>query len=306
MQTRGLRTRLPRPSSPRKTGVRGRLNRRRAFGESIWNEKKQGTSWPTAVFWTGRFSRTATVRLAEELDSWCRDRLVDHSDTDAACRRWWRNWERPGFSRHSGGDGAAALDVRSLCLIRETLARHDGLADFAFAMQGLGMGPITLFGSRRPEGAWLDKTRAGEAISRLRLSEPRSGSDVANMRPRLRSRRAMAGVLITGREDLDLERWHRRCLHRLRPHRRGAGRAGLSCFLVPADTPGLKIAERIDVIAPHPLATLEFDAMKRARRRAASARPASGFNWRCRCSMSSAPPWARRRWGSRAGRSTRR
>ena len=85
-------------------------------------------------------------RLAEELEIWAGSHLahVDHSDTDAACRHLVTALGDAGFLQHSGApDGK--LDVRSLCLIRETLARHDGLADFAFAMQGLGTGAISLF-----------------------------------------------------------------------------------------------------------------------------------------------------------------
>ena len=90
--------------------------------------------------------------LAEELDAWAGARLaaLDHGDTDATCRELVRALGADGWLRHSAvdpDDESAGLDVRSLCLIRETLARHDGLADFAFAMQGLGTGAISLFGS---------------------------------------------------------------------------------------------------------------------------------------------------------------
>ena len=101
--------------------------------------------------------------LAEGLDAWCAANLpVDHSDVDAACRGLVAALGAGGWLRHSGGE---ALDIRSLCLIRETLARHDGLADFAFAMQGLGMGAVTLFGTPG-QRQWLDRTRTGQAISR--------------------------------------------------------------------------------------------------------------------------------------------
>ena len=100
--------------------------------------------------------------LAEELESWASAHLpVDHGDVDGACVSLVAALGEAGFLQHSGGD---ALDVRSLCLIRETLARHDGLADFAFAMQGLGMGAVSLFGSAE-QRQWLEKTRAGKALS---------------------------------------------------------------------------------------------------------------------------------------------
>lgn len=119
--------------------------------------------------------------LSEELENWADAHLadVDHGDTDAACRHLVTALGEAGFLQHSGApDGR--LDVRSLCLIRETLARHDGLADFAFAMQGLGTGAISLFGTDAQKAQWLPKTRSGQAISAFALTEPQSGSDVAN------------------------------------------------------------------------------------------------------------------------------
>ena len=113
--------------------------------------------------------------LAAELEAWCVAHLpVDHGDVDAACRGLVAVLGRGGWLMHSGG----ALDVRTLCLIRETLARHDGLADFAFAMQGLGMGAVSLFGTTE-QRQWLERTRAGTAIAAFALTEPGSGSDVA-------------------------------------------------------------------------------------------------------------------------------
>ena len=114
--------------------------------------------------------------LADDLDAWCAANLpVDHSDVDGACRGLVAALGDAGWLQHSGGD----LDVRTLCLIRETLARHDGLADFAFAMQGLGTGAISLFGTEAQKQAWLPLTRTGQAISAFALTEPQSGSDVA-------------------------------------------------------------------------------------------------------------------------------
>ena len=107
---------------------------------------------------------------------------VEHHDVDAACRELVAKLGEDGWLKPTAIDTAnpAPLDVRTLCITRETLARHDGLADFAFAMQGLGTGAISLFGTAEQQ-QWLAKTRAGEAISAFALSEPRSGSDVANM-----------------------------------------------------------------------------------------------------------------------------
>ena len=120
--------------------------------------------------------------LAERLDAWAGAELggIDHSDVDAACRELVTALGRDGWLEHSGAECDARLDVRTLCLIRETLARHDGLADFAFAMQGLGTGAISLFGSPEQQAEWLPLTRTGKAMSAFALTEPQSGSDVAN------------------------------------------------------------------------------------------------------------------------------
>ena len=103
--------------------------------------------------------------LADELDAWAASLDVDHGDTDAACRDLVRQLGEGGWLRHSADPGGR-LDVRTLCLIRETLSRHDGLADFAFAMQGLGTGAISLFGTD-PQKEWLEKNARGRRRSRL-------------------------------------------------------------------------------------------------------------------------------------------
>ena len=121
--------------------------------------------------------------LAAGIESWCVSNLP-YADTNvyAACRDLVGKLGRDGWLKHTAPDpdAAAPLDVRALCLIRETLARHDGLADFAFAMQGLGAGPISLFGNA-DQRHWLARTRSGEAIAAFALTEQKSGSDVANI-----------------------------------------------------------------------------------------------------------------------------
>ncbi len=200
--------------------------------------------------------------LAASLDQWCQVNLpVDHSDVDAACKALVAKLGQDGWLEHSAidPDQPGVLDVRSLCLIRETLARHDGLADFAFAMQGLGTGAISLFGTAEQQN-WLRKTRAGQALSAFALSEPRSGSDVAAM--------DMTAVRDGNHFVLDGQKtWISNggiadfyCVFARTGEAPGA--KGLSCFLVPADTDGLSIAERLEVIAPHPLARLEFDNVR--------------------------------------------
>ncbi|MCV0394571.1 MAG: acyl-CoA dehydrogenase family protein [Rhizobiaceae bacterium] len=200
--------------------------------------------------------------LAERLESWCSANLpVDHANVDEACRGLVAKLGRDGFLAHTTVDPASPgpLDVRSLCLIRETLARHDGLADFAFAMQGLGTGAISLFGTD-DQRRWLKRTRAGEAISAFALSEPRSGSDVANMETT--ATREGDAYLISG-EKTWISNGGIADLYTLFARTgEGPGAKGISCFLVPADTPGLRIAERLETIAPHPLARLSFEEMR--------------------------------------------
>jgi acyl-CoA dehydrogenase len=197
--------------------------------------------------------------LAGEIEAWATAHLpVDHGDVDAACRSLVKALGRAGFLIHSAvdPDGGAPLDVRSLAIIRETLARHDGLADFAFAMQGLGTGAISLFGTDAQKD-WLKRTRAGEAIAAFALSEPRSGSDVANMD--MTATRDGNDYVLSGEKTwisnggiADLY-----CVFARTGEAPGA--RGLSAFLVPADAPGLQVAERIEVITPHPLARLRFE-----------------------------------------------
>lgn len=195
--------------------------------------------------------------LAAALEAWCAANLpVDHGDVDGACRGLVSALGAAGFLQHSGGE---ALDVRSLCLIRETLSRHDGLADFAFAMQGLGMGAVSLFGSEA-QREWLGRTRAGEAISAFALSEPASGSDVAQL-----STTAVAdgdGYVLNGEKTWISNGGIADVYTVFARTGEAPGAKGLSAFLVPADTPGLEIAERLEVIAPHPLARLRFNDMR--------------------------------------------
>ncbi|GGE09046.1 acyl-CoA dehydrogenase [Gemmobacter megaterium] len=198
--------------------------------------------------------------LAEGLDAWCADHLhVDHSDTDAACRSLVAMLGQGGWLTHSGAGEGESLDVRSLCLIRETLARHDGLADFAFAMQGLGMGAVSLFGTPEQRG-WLDKTRAGRAISAFALTEPGSGSDVA--RTATTAVRDGDGFVLNGEKTYISNGGIADLYVVFARTGEAPGAKGLSAFLLPADTPGLEIVERIEVIAPHPLAHLRFNDIR--------------------------------------------
>lgn len=204
-------------------------------------------------------------QLAEALDSWAQQNLghVDHANVDEACRSLVSMLGQGGWLVHSAIDPAdpdSKLDVRSLCLIRETLARYDGLADFSFAMQGLGTGAISLFGTQEQKSQWLSLTRAGKAISAFALSEPRSGSDVANIEAA--ARRDGDDYILTGEKTwisnggiADLY-----CVFVRTGEAPGA--KGISAFIMPGDAPGLEIAERLEVIAPHPLARLKFNDVR--------------------------------------------
>jgi acyl-CoA dehydrogenase len=214
--------------------------------------------------------------LAAALDAWCAANLpVDHADTDAACIGLVRMLGEGGWLEHStiDPDRPGILDVRSLCLIRETLARHDGLADFAFAMQGLGTGAISLFGSHE-QRQWLKKSRAGEVLTAFALSEPRSGSDVANMD--MTATRDGNQFVLNGQKTWISNGGIAGLYCVFARTGEGPGAKGLSCFLVPADTPGLEIAERLEVIAPHPLARLHFNSV-RVPAEALISEPGGGF-----------------------------
>lgn len=198
--------------------------------------------------------------LAEKLDDWAAKNLsdVNHSDTDDACRELVTALGNDGWLTYSAvdPDNGAPLDVRSLCLIRETLARYDGLADFAFAMQGLGTGAISLFGTPAQQNHWLKQTRAGKAISAFALTEPQSGSDVANST--MTATREGDQFVLNGDKTWISNGGIADVYTVFARTGEAPGAKGLSAFIVPANQPGLEIHERLDVIAPHPLATLRF------------------------------------------------
>jgi len=205
--------------------------------------------------------------LAQTLDAWAAEHVahVHSGDTDGDCRRLVKALGDGGWLRHAvageayGGAGAQ-IDTRAICLIRETLARHNGLADFAFAMQGLGSGAISLAGSEAQKERYLGRVARGEAIAAFALSEPDAGSDVAAM--------ACAARLDGDHYVIDGEKtWISNggiadfYVVFVRTGE-APGARGISALIVDADTPGLEIAERIDVIAPHPLARLRFSGCR--------------------------------------------
>ncbi|GAD55954.1 LOW QUALITY PROTEIN: acyl-CoA dehydrogenase [Limimaricola cinnabarinus LL-001] len=199
--------------------------------------------------------------LSEALEHWAVRRLssIDHADTDAACRDLVARLGQGGWLEHAPSEDGK-LDVRSLCLIRETLARHDGLADFAFAMQGLGSGAITFFGSDAQKAEWLPKVHSGRAISAFALTEPQSGSDVANLS--MTARRDGDGWVLDGEKTWISNGGIADLYVVFARTGEGPGAKGLSAFVVPADTPGLRVAERLETMAPHPLARLAFEGAR--------------------------------------------
>ena len=196
--------------------------------------------------------------LAERLDAWAGAELggIDHSEVDAACRELVTALGRDGWLEHSGAEGDARLDVRTLCLIRETLARHDGLADFAFAMQGLGTGAISLFGSPEQQAEWLPLTRTGKAMSAFALTEPQSGSDVANAT--MTAEDDGEHFILNGEKTWISNGGIADVYTLFARTGEAEGARGLSAFIVPAGLKGFEVTERQQVIAPHPLATLRF------------------------------------------------
>lgn len=198
--------------------------------------------------------------LADTLDAWCAANLpVDHGDVDEACRGLVRSLGAAGWLRPTGAAEGEALDVRALCLMRETLARHDGLADFAFAMQGLGMGAVTLFGTPA-QREWLARTRSGEAIAAFALTEPGSGSDVAATATT--ATHDGDGWRLDGEKTWISNGGIADVYVLFARTGEAPGAKGLSAFLLPAGTPGLTVAERLDTIAPHPLARLRLEGVR--------------------------------------------
>ena len=200
--------------------------------------------------------------LAHELEAWAVANIVDdHGDVDAQCKALVRLLGQTGWLRHAVagsafGGAAEQIDTRAICLIRETLARHSGLADFAFAMQGLGSGAISLDGTAAQKARYLPRVAHGEAISAFALSEPDAGSDVAAMNCSARIDGAHA--VLDGEKTWISNGGIADFYVVFARTGEAAGARGLSAFIVDADTPGLEIAERIEVIAPHPLARLRF------------------------------------------------
>jgi acyl-CoA dehydrogenase len=240
-------------------------------------------------------SRTAHLRIpffdaqhrafAEELDQWAYQAVADveggnggHDDVDAACRQWVRALGEAGWLRHCvpAGYGGAHDPLQSLYLViaRETLARHSGLADFAFTMQGLGSAPITLAGSDELKTNYLPRVAKGEAIAAFALTEPDAGSDVAAMA--LAARRTGDHYVLDGEKTFISNGGIADFYVVFARSGEAPGARGISAFVVDAGTPGFDIAERIGVTAPHPLARLRFQSCRIPLSRLVGA-PGEGF-----------------------------
>ena len=203
--------------------------------------------------------------LAARLDDWANRQIPsltaeEHHDLDGTCKAIVKALGDAGFTSYavpaSAGGQHKKLDVRSLCIIRETLARHNALADFAFAMQGLGSGPISLFGDEAQQATYLNAVATGDKIAAFSLSEPEAGSDVAAMSC---SARADGDQWVLNGTKTWISNAGIADFYTVFARTDDTGGAkGISCFIVEAGTPGFEVTERIDLVAPHPLGTLTF------------------------------------------------
>ncbi|HEY0412125.1 MAG TPA: acyl-CoA dehydrogenase family protein [Allosphingosinicella sp.] len=200
--------------------------------------------------------------LANDLERWCESELTDEdpADVDEACRALVLRLGEGGWLTYCVPDAEGRLDVRSLSLIRETLARHSGLADFAFAMQGLGSGAISLFGSDDQKRAYLPAVSRGEKIAAFALTEPASGSDVAAIE--MQAEEKDGSWVLNGTKTYISNGGIADFYILFARTGEAAGAKGLSAFIVESGTEGLDADERIEVIAPHPLATLKVRNMR--------------------------------------------
>src|SRR5437763_6088331 len=215
---------------------------------------------PDRSFLSWPFFEARHRELAEDLQQWCADNLTGRyaEDLDSECRTLVRELGAAGFLKLCVADGKKRPDVRSLAIARETLAYHSGLADFAFAMQGLGSGAISLFGTVEQKREWLPKVAGGEAIAAFAMTEPECGSDAANVQTSA-MRDGNQWVLV-GEKTLISNGGIADFYVTFARTGEGEGSRGLSAFIVPSDA--VQIAERIEVIAPHPLARLTYDNVR--------------------------------------------
>ena len=214
--------------------------------------------------------------LRAKLRPWVRDHLagIDDSDHRKACKVLVERLAAGGFLDYSVPKPGDSLDVRSLCVIRETLAHHHGLADFAFALQGLGSAPITLAGSDELKDHYLPSTREGRFIAAFALSEPEAGSDVGAIATT--AKRDGAHFVLDGTKTWISNGGLASYYVVFARSETAPGTKGLSAFVVDADAPGFRVAQEIEVVAPHPLARLSFEGCRVPRSRLVG-EPGQGF-----------------------------
>ena len=198
--------------------------------------------------------------VAQWVEDWCAASAAFHgSDVDAECRTIVASLGKSPLLQIVAPSGGASYSVRSIALVRERLAYHSGLADFAFAMQGLGLGPIVLAGTDEQKREWAAQVESGAAIAAFALTEPETGSDAANVA--MTARRDGERWVLDGEKSYISNGTIADFLTVFARTGEGDGARGVSAFLVRGDAPGLSVAERIEVIAPHPLARLRFESV---------------------------------------------
>jgi acyl-CoA dehydrogenase len=208
-------------------------------------------SWP--------FFEPKHRELADKLQRWCETKMPEPSgDLDEDCRALVQELGSAAFLKLTVADGKRRPDVRSLAIARETLAYHSALADFAFAMQGLGSGAISLFGTVEQKREWLPKVASGEATAAFAMTEPECGSDAANIQTS--AMKDGNEWVVVGEKTLISNGGIADFYVTFARTGEGEGARGLSAFIVPAEN--VQIAERIEVIAPHPLGRLKYDNVR--------------------------------------------
>ena len=200
------------------------------------------------------FFDTRHRQLVRDLESWAAANLsaAHTDDVEAEVRALVAKLGSAGFLGLTIADGA--LDVRSLAIARSTLAYHSGLADFAFAMQGLGSGAISLFGTARQRAQYLSQVASGQSIAAFAMTEPATGSDAANIATS--AVRDGDDYVINGEKTYISNGQIADVITLFARTGEAEGSRGISAFILPGGTAGLDVAERIHAIAPHPLARL--------------------------------------------------
>ena len=201
------------------------------------------------------------AELARRAESWATASLgyAHDEDADSVCRRLVKDMGSAGFLVHCAPPDSR-FDVRSLALLREVFAFHAGLADFALTMQGLGSGPVALAGTDAQKSRYVGRAARGEAIAAFALSEPDAGSDVAALSTR--ARRDGAHYVLDGSKTWISNGGIADFYIVFARSGDAPGTKGISAFVVDADAPGLSIQERIEIVAPHPMATLSFSGCR--------------------------------------------